>query len=59
MAKLGSKKRPVVVTVRTQQRAEEIGAICDQHHWYFIAGIEPHKLEDVTDLRRRSIRPYR
>jgi len=52
MPKPGSKKRPIVVTVQTQERAEEVGSICDQHHWYFIAGIEPHKPEDVTDLEK-------
>lgn len=50
MPKLGSKKRPIVVRVQTQERAGEIAEICDQHHWHFIAGIESHELEDVRDL---------
>ncbi len=50
MTKLGSKDRPIVVRVQTQERAGEIAAICDEHHWYFIAGLEPDKPEDLTDL---------
>jgi hypothetical protein len=43
MAKLGSKKKPIVVRVQTQERAAEIAAICDEHGWYFVAGLEPDK----------------
>ena len=52
MPKLGSKKKPVIVRVQTQKRASEIAEICDQRGWYFIAGIEPDKLEDISDLER-------
>jgi SWIM/SEC-C metal-binding protein len=50
MAKLGSKKKPIVVRVQTQEKAAEIAAICDEHGWHFIAGIEPDEEEDVSDL---------
>ena len=52
MAKLGSKQRPIIVRVRTQARASEIAMICNQHGWIFIAGIEPDKKEDISDLER-------
>jgi SWIM/SEC-C metal-binding protein len=52
MPRLGSQKRPIIVRVQTQERAAEIAAICDQHGWHFIAGVEPHKPEDISDLER-------
>ena len=52
MAKLGSEKRPAVVRVQTQERAGEILTLCTQHGWQVIAGIEPDKPEDVSDVDR-------
>ena len=52
MAKLGTEKHPAIVRVQTQQRATEIAAICNQHGWIYIIGIEPEKPEDITDVER-------
>jgi SWIM/SEC-C metal-binding protein len=52
MPTLGSRKKPIVVRVQTDERAGEIAEICDEHGWYFVAGIEPDKPEDVSDLER-------
>ena len=52
MAKLGSKKRPVIVRVRTQEKAKEILSICDEKGWQAIVGIEPDEVEDISDLKR-------
>ena len=52
MPRLGSKKRPAIVRVQTQERAAEIAAICKEHDWYYIIGIEPHKAEDISDIER-------
>lgn len=52
MPRLGSTKKPIIVRVQTRERAAEIAAICDQHGWHFVAGIEPHKTEDISDLER-------
>ena len=52
MPKLGSTKRPIIVRVQTEERLEEIAATCNEHGWHFIAGLEPHKPEDITDLER-------
>jgi SWIM/SEC-C metal-binding protein len=52
MAKLGSKKRPIVVRVQTEEKLNEVAAICNENGWSFIAGIEPHKPEDLSDLER-------
>jgi SWIM/SEC-C metal-binding protein len=52
MAKLGSKKRPVVVRVKTLKRAEEIIELGKKHHWEVIAGVEPDKSEDISDVKK-------
>ena len=52
MAKLGSKKRPAVVRVQTQEKAQEILSLCNEHDWIVIAGIEPDEPEDISDVER-------
>lgn len=52
MTKLGTSKRPAVVRVRTQAKAEEILAVCDRHGWKVIVGLEPDEDEDVSDVER-------
>lgn len=52
MAKLGSEKRPAVVSVQTNEKAQEIMAICNEHNWEVVAGIEPDKPEDISDVER-------
>ncbi len=52
MAKLGTKKKPAVVRVKTQERAKEIASICTKHGWHYIIGIEPDKQELVSDIDR-------
>ena len=39
MTKLGTDKRPAIIHVQTQQRAEEILSICNQHGWKVLIGI--------------------
>jgi SWIM/SEC-C metal-binding protein len=50
MTRLGSKKRPAVIRVPTQERAQEFIDACAQHDWELIVGIEPEQPEDVTDV---------
>lgn len=52
MAKLGTSKHPAIVRVRTEERADEILALCDQHGWQVIVGVEPENEEDVSDVER-------
>jgi SWIM/SEC-C metal-binding protein len=52
MVKSGSKKRPAVVRVQTQTRAEEILDLCNKHGLKIIVGIEPDKPEDVSIVKR-------
>ena len=52
MAKLGTKKKPAVVRVQTEERMFEIASIFEEHGWIFLMGLEPDKPEDISDLER-------
>ena len=52
MTKLGTSKRPAVVRVQTQARAEAILRVSDRHGWKVIVGVEPDQDEDVSDVER-------
>jgi SWIM/SEC-C metal-binding protein len=52
MARLGSKKRPVIVRVRTQGKAQYIYEVCERNGWHCIAGVEPGKPEDISDFEK-------
>lgn len=52
MAKLGSKKRPAVVRVRSVARAGEIVAYCDERGWEVIVGVEPEETEYLSDFEK-------
>lgn len=61
MPKLGTKEHPAVVRVATQERAQEILAICNANGWQVIAGIEAGEPEDISDVERllHPPEPYR
>jgi SWIM/SEC-C metal-binding protein len=52
MAKLGTSKRPAVARVQTMERAGEIMALCEEHGWKVVVGVEPDKPEDISDVER-------
>ena len=52
MAKLGTEKKPAIVRVQNEHRAEEIASIFDKNGWTFILGVEPDKPEDISDLEK-------
>jgi hypothetical protein len=52
MTNLGTAKKPAVVRVPTQARAEEILAVCDRHGWKVIVGVEPDQDEEVSEVDR-------
>src|ERR1700730_14491006 len=52
MAKLGSKKRPLILRVSSDEAAMAAVAICEQNGWHFILGMETDKPEDLRDLDR-------
>lgn len=52
MAKLGSKKRPVVVRVHSDEKAQYVAEKCSENGWHYIIGFEPDKPEDISDLEK-------
>ena len=52
MSKLGTKSKPAVVKVQTEQRAIEIMALCQAKGWQVIVGIEPDKEENIDDIKK-------
>lgn len=52
MASIGSRKKPAVVRVQTEERARSVLEFCDEHEIVAIVGVEPEKAEDITDIER-------
>ncbi len=52
MSKLGTKNKPAVVKVQTEERALEIMALCNQKGWQVIVGIEPDMEENIKDVEK-------
>ena len=50
MSKLGSKEKPAIVKVRTEEKAREILALCNSRGWQVIIGIE--EKEDISDVEK-------
>jgi len=50
MAKLGTHKRPAVVRVHSVEKGEAIVALCNQHGWQVIVGLEEDEPEDTSDV---------
>ena len=59
MAKLGSKKRPLILRVVDESKVEQIADICYKNGWQFILGFEPDREEDLSDLERKLNPPVR
>jgi SWIM/SEC-C metal-binding protein len=49
-AKLGTKKNPAVVHVKTKKRMKEVTAIFEEHGWEYTIELDKSKPEDITDL---------
>jgi len=52
VARIGTKQRPAVVRVQTQDRAAEILALCQENEIQVLVGVEPDKTEDISDVER-------
>ncbi|MBM3335726.1 SEC-C domain-containing protein [Candidatus Sumerlaeota bacterium] len=52
MAQIGTPGKPIILRVRTLERAEEVASICEDHGWKYIIGLEDDKPEDISDLER-------
>ena len=50
MTKLGTKERPAIVKVKTEERANEILHICNRRGWQVIIGLEDE--EDISDVEK-------
>lgn len=52
MESLGTKQKPATVRVHSRELAEALLVYCRSRDWMLIAGVEPDKTEDISDLRR-------
>ena len=50
IAKLGTEKKPAVVSVQTEERLKEVTSIFEKNGWKYTIGLEPDKPEDIADL---------
>jgi SWIM/SEC-C metal-binding protein len=50
VAKLGTHKRPAVVRVRSYEKGEAIVALCNEHGWQVIVGVEEDEPENTSDV---------
>ncbi|MBA9087654.1 tetratricopeptide (TPR) repeat protein [Fontibacillus solani] len=46
----GSERQPIIVKVRTEERAAQVARVCDHFNWYYIMGME--FTEDLSDLKK-------
>jgi len=52
LAKLGSKKRPIIAQVHSEEKAKYVAETCERNGWHYIIGFEPDKPEDISDLKK-------
>ncbi len=52
MPKLGTKKRPIIVRVHSDEKALYVAETCAQHGWEYIIGFELDEPEDISDLEK-------
>ena len=50
MARLGSKKRPLILRVQSEARAQQVIQFCSENGLHYLLGIESGEPEDVSDL---------
>jgi SWIM/SEC-C metal-binding protein len=49
-AKLGTKKNPAVVHVKTKKRMKEVASIFKEHGWEYTIELDKSKPENIADL---------
>jgi hypothetical protein len=47
---MGTHKRPAVVRVRSVEKAEAMVALCNEHGWQVVVGVEEDEPEDTSDV---------
>ena len=50
MFSLGSKQRPIVVKIKSEEKAQKVAQICDWYGFHFIIGLE--LTEDLSDFKK-------
>jgi len=48
--RLGTKKRPASVAVKTEERRQEVAAVFEEKGWEYTVEVDPDREEDLTDL---------
>jgi tetratricopeptide (TPR) repeat protein len=46
----GSERQPIIVKVKTEERAAQVAQVCDHFNWHYIMGME--FTEDLSDLKK-------
>ena len=54
MAAIGSRKRPAIVRVQSEDRAQEVLDFCTANGIAVMVGVERDKPEDLTDIERAA-----
>ncbi len=52
MTSIGTRKKPAIVRVQTEERAQQVLEFCQENGIAVLVGVEPHKAEDITDVER-------
>jgi SWIM/SEC-C metal-binding protein len=52
MASLGTRKKPAVVRVQSEERAQRVLEFCNDNDIVVLVGLEPDKPEDLSDIER-------
>jgi SWIM/SEC-C metal-binding protein len=52
MVSIGTRKKPAIVRVQTEQRSQEVLEFCQENGIAVMVGLEPDKPEDITDIER-------
>ena len=53
MEKLGTKNRPIIVRVHSEEKATYVANICAEHDWHYVIRFEKDKPEDLSDLEKK------
>ncbi len=52
MTAVGTRKRPAIVHVQTEERAQRVFEFCQENGIAVLVGVEPDKPEDIADVER-------
>jgi hypothetical protein len=52
MASIGTRKKPAIVRVQTEERAQRLLEFCQDNDIAVMVGVEPDKAEDISDIER-------